>query len=269
MFSFFVAVSVGVVLFKLLILTWLALRFIPNNCVGVVEKLWSASGSVPEGGIIALKGEAGYQADLLRGGIHFGLWRWQYRVHTCPLVIVPQGKIGYVYARDGQPLPPSQTLGRVVNCNYFQDARSFLKPAVAVPRDSTKVNEPVQVGQRGRQLAILREGVYAINPALFIVITEDAVYTLGRLLSTWELQNVKTWQRALLQVDGFTPVVIGQRCAPVTRCIPSSIKLSTALASSRFTTVLRSRRVRSLRRKWAAKSATRPITTIFKMRSVS
>ena len=39
------------------------------------------AGSVPEGRIIALGREAGYQADLLRGGIHFGLWRWQYRVH--------------------------------------------------------------------------------------------------------------------------------------------------------------------------------------------
>lgn len=204
MFSFVVAIVIGVVFFTLLFLPWFALRLIPNSCVGVVEKLWSASGSVPEGGIIALEGEAGYQADLLRGGIHFGLWRWQYRVHVCPLVIVPQGKIGYVYARDGQPLPPSQTLGRVVDCNYFQDARSFLQPT------SNKLNEQFPVGQRGRQLAILREGVYAINPALFIVITEDAVYTLDRLLSTWELQNVTSWQRALVQVDGFTPVVIGQ-----------------------------------------------------------
>ncbi|QDU28031.1 SPFH domain / Band 7 family protein [Anatilimnocola aggregata] len=209
MFFFLVLLGVVAIGFKLLLLTWLALRFIPNNCVGVVEKLWSASGSVPEGGIMALEGEAGYHADLLRGGIHFGLWRWQYRVHVCPLVIVPQGKIGYVYARDGQPLPPSQTLGRVVDCNYFQDARSFLKPAT-IQRENGKEPEPRQVGQRGRQLAILREGVYAINPALFIVITEDAVYTLHRLISTWEMQNVSTWQRALVNVDGFKPVVIGQ-----------------------------------------------------------
>ena len=33
---------------------------------------------------------------------------------SCPLVTIPQGKIGYVYARDGKPLPPSQTLGSVV-----------------------------------------------------------------------------------------------------------------------------------------------------------
>ena len=67
---------------------------------------------MPEGQIIALNGEAGYQAELLRGGIHFGYWRWQYRVHKVRLVTISQGKIGYVYARDGEPLPPSQTLGQ-------------------------------------------------------------------------------------------------------------------------------------------------------------
>src|SRR5262245_1082476 len=105
---------------------WLTTRYIPNNYVGIVEKLWSRSGSVSEGSILALNGEAGYQADLLRGGVHFGLWRWQYRIHKARLVTVPQGKIGYVYARDGEPLQPSQTLGRVVPCNNFQDARAFL-----------------------------------------------------------------------------------------------------------------------------------------------
>jgi uncharacterized membrane protein YqiK len=190
-------VAGGVLLFA----AWLTLRFIPNNYVGVVEKLWSASGSVPEGHILALNGEAGYQADLLRGGIHFGLWRWQYRVHLCSLVTVPQGKIGYVYARDGQPLPPSQTLGSVVECNNFQDARSFLVG---------QAEDPHRAGQRGRQLAILREGVYAINPALFMVITEDSVYALRGVLSQHELATVRSWQEELKAANGFAPVVIGE-----------------------------------------------------------
>ena len=159
------------------------LRYIPNNRVGIVEKLWSAKGSVPEGRIIALNGEAGFQADLLRGGIHFGLWRWQYRIHKVPLVTVPQGKIGYVYARDGEPLPPSQTLGRVVACNNFQDARAFLSASRRRPTTASRV------GQRGRQRAILREGVYAINLALFVVITEDTVYRLRPPAAQRELRD--------------------------------------------------------------------------------
>src|SRR5262245_24470150 len=186
--------------FALLFAAWLTLRFIPNHAVGVVEKLWSAKGSVPEGQILALSGEAGFQADLLRGRIHFGYWRWQYRVHLCPLVTVPQGKIGYVYARDGQPLAPSQTLGHAVACNNYQDARAFLK-------GDEKSNRR---GQRGRQLVILREGVYAINPALFVVITEDAAYSLRSLLTKHELATVRSWQEDLAAIEGFAPVVIGQ-----------------------------------------------------------
>jgi uncharacterized membrane protein YqiK len=195
-----------VVSLKLLFLAWLALRFIPNNYVGVVEKLWSAKGSVPEGHILALHGEAGYQADLLRGGIHFGLWRWQYRVHLCPLVTVPQGKIGYVYARDGQPLPPNQTLGRTLPCNHFQDARAFLVGQAS----SLPAGKMEPTGHRGRQLAILREGVYAINPALFVVLTEDAVYTLRHLLTRQELAVIVEWQEELQVIDGFEPIVIGK-----------------------------------------------------------
>ena len=165
----------GAILIIVLAMTiiWLTVRVIPNDQVGVVEKLWSAEGSVPEGRIIALNGEAGYQADLLRGGLHFGLWRWQYRIHKVPLVTVPQGKIGYVYARDGEPLPPSQTLAQVVECNNFQDARTVPERRVGPPR--------ALCGQRGRQRAILREGVYAINLALFVVITEDTVYRAAGL----------------------------------------------------------------------------------------
>src|SRR5262249_44070974 len=118
--------ALAALLLLLFVTEGLGMRYIPNNRVGVIEKLWSARGSVSEGRIIALTGEAGFQPALLRGGLHFGLWRWQYRIHKVQLVTVPQGKIGYVYARDGQPLEPSQTLGRVVHCNNFQDARAFL-----------------------------------------------------------------------------------------------------------------------------------------------
>src|SRR5260370_32704367 len=143
--------GVGVLLIAVLVLlfAWLSLRYIPNQQVGVIEKLWSRAGSVPEGTIIAVNGEAGFQADLLRGGLHFGLWRWQYRVHRCPLVTIPQGKVGYIYARDGESLLPSQTLGHVVDCNYFQDARAFLGQLGPDRAAGAR-------GQRGRHRHILR-----------------------------------------------------------------------------------------------------------------
>ncbi len=193
--------AVAFVLGVLLLCELLGMRYIPNNRVGIVEKYWSTAGSVSEGRIIALRGEAGLQADILRGGVHFGLWRWQYRIHKVELVTVPQGKIGYVYARDGEPLGPSQTLGRVTDCNKFQDARAFLGDGAAEG----------EFGQRGRQRAIIREGVYAINLALFVVMTEDVVYRL-EVQTGRELETLKAWQDQLRNVDGFSPVVIG---APV------------------------------------------------------
>ena len=182
-----------------LFLLWLCVRYIPHNRVGVVEKLWSGRGSLDEGRIIALNGEAGYQAKLLRGGLHFGYWRWQFRIHKTRLVTIPQSEIGYVYARDGEPLSPSQTLGRVVPCNNVQDANVFLDPGVEHPR-----------GQRGRQRAILREGVYAINPALFVVITNSEVFALPQVQEPHERTAVSQWQEELRGVNGFQPIVIGR-----------------------------------------------------------
>jgi uncharacterized membrane protein YqiK len=183
-----------VALFSLFIVALLTfgVRYIPNDRVAIVEKFWSSKGSVKAGKIIAAHGEAGYQADILRGGVHFFLGRWQHRIHKAPLVTIPQGKIGYVYARDGDALLPSQTLARVVDCNNFQDARAFLA-----------------TGQRGRQRAILREGVYAINVALFVVITEDVVFHLN-VDSRHELEKLISWQTELKAIGGFDPIVIGR-----------------------------------------------------------
>jgi uncharacterized membrane protein YqiK len=177
------------------------MRYIPNSRVGIVEKLWSLRGSLSEGRVIALNGEAGYQVDVLRGGLYFFYWPWQYRIHKVPLTTVSQGKIGYVFARDGEPLKPEQTLGRVVPCNNFQDARAFICGGEG-PKS--------RGGQRGRQRAILREGVYAINLALFVVITEERTYRLE-----WdrrsEGQTFDRWHRELLTGHGFDPVLVGGR----------------------------------------------------------
>ena len=190
------------------VFAWLSMRYIPHNSVGVVEKLWSLSGSVSEGRILALDGEAGYQAELLRGGLHLGLWRWQYRLHKVPLVTIRQGRIGYVYARGGESLPPSQTLGRIVECNNFQDARAFLGNGIARTSDTVHSADAVH-GQRGRQRSILREGVYAINPALFVVMTEDAVFSLRNLQGSQEAKAISDWQRVLSDIGGFSPLVVG------------------------------------------------------------
>jgi uncharacterized membrane protein YqiK len=172
--------------------SWLlGLRYIPHSSVGIIEKYWSNRGSLKEGRIVAANGEAGFQTRLLRGGLHWGLFPWQYRIHRQPLVTVSEGKIGYVYARDGQPLLPIQTLGSVVESNHFQDAQAFLANG----------------GQRGRQRMVLREGVFAINCALFVIITEDNVFS-GPVRER-EQTKYGDWQRQLAAARAFDPVVIG------------------------------------------------------------
>jgi uncharacterized membrane protein YqiK len=54
-------------------------RYIPNNQVGIVEKLWSPKGSITSG-FIALNGEAGFEPEILRGGIHIFI-PFTYRLH--------------------------------------------------------------------------------------------------------------------------------------------------------------------------------------------
>ena len=176
----------------LALLVWLiGVRYIPHSRVGIIEKLWSSQGSLREGRIVATQGEAGFQANMLRGGLHVLYFPWQYRIHRQPLVVVPEGRIGYVYARDGAALPPTQTLAKGSGSALFQDAEAFLRNG----------------GQRGRQRAILREGVYAINLSLFVVITEDRIYT-GPVTDS---DKYADWQRQLATQRGFLPVVVGTK----------------------------------------------------------
>ena len=122
--------------------------------VGVVVKRFANKSLLP-GHLIALAGEAGLQADMLAPGLHFGYWPWQYRVIKMPVTVVPQGEIALVVAADGCSIPSERILGKVVDCDNFQDARKFL----------------VNGGEKGRQIGILTAGTYRINSALFTIIT--------------------------------------------------------------------------------------------------
>lgn len=182
-------ILVAVVVLYLLIFQIFGLRIIGSNEVAVVEKWWSRKGSLKDS-IIALHGEAGYAPDLLRGGMHFKS-ALMYKIHKYPLITVPQGQIAYLFARDGLPLSPTQTLGKVVSqANNFQDVRGFLQNG----------------GQRGPQRGILREGTYAINLAQFIVITPSDIKAIGNSRS--ERAELASMQQTLLERDAFRPVVI-------------------------------------------------------------
>src|SRR5262245_20678789 len=133
----------------------LGLWVIAANESGLVVKRFGPP--LASGRIVALNGEAGYQARLLPPGWHFGLWRWRYRVLKVAVVIVRPGDIALIVAADGAPIPPERVLGRTVGCDNVQDAEAFLRNG----------------GERGRQSAFLTAGTYRINPALFEVVTTE------------------------------------------------------------------------------------------------
>ena len=181
------AVAVALVLLVLFTFTRMV-RYVGNNRVAIIEKLWSRNGSIG-GGLIALSREAGFQPEVLRGGYHF-FFPFQYRIHTQPLVTIPQGQIGYVFARDGLPLGPTQTLASNVRTADFLDVRAFLTNG----------------GQKGPQRAILREGTYAINLAQFVILTAERIYGL-------ELENADdglfTEMKSVIDArNGFQAVVL-------------------------------------------------------------
>jgi uncharacterized membrane protein YqiK len=180
----------GVVVLLALLKLANILCYIPNSQVGIVEKLWTIKGSVADG-FIALNGEAGFEPEVLRGGLH-PLFPFMYRIHRSDLVTVGQGKIAYVFARDGAPLGVSQVLGGndTEDKSDFEDARRFLLAG----------------GQKGPQRKILREGTYAINTTQFAIITDERVY--GNALSVQERSVLDGMQLTIAERWGFTPVML-------------------------------------------------------------
>jgi uncharacterized membrane protein YqiK len=135
---------------------------VPDDSIGIVNKKWvifGANRSLPDGAIVALRGEAGIQADTLAPGLHFWLWPWQFEIQLQKFVTVPTGGVGVVSSRDGARLPAGRVLAKRVECSGFQDARSFL----------------AQGGQRGPQMAVIPPGTYRINTALFTVELQKAL----------------------------------------------------------------------------------------------
>jgi uncharacterized membrane protein YqiK len=176
----------------LLAVLWLitsTLKLIPNNRVGIKEVRFTLGGKKLKSGIIALNGEAGFEPRLLRGGFNF-LIPFLQTAHIVPLVTIPQGKIGYVFARDGQSLSPQQTLGINPPGTTYEDTEAYLRNG----------------GQKGPQRQILREGTYAINLAQFVVLTEDQVYALR--LNYDEDQRLQQAAEDIARRGGFHPVII-------------------------------------------------------------
>jgi uncharacterized membrane protein YqiK len=189
-------------LLVILVLAWFApllsgAVFIRERQVGIVIKKFGSL-SLPPGHLIALEGEAGYQADTLAPGLHFGYFRWQYRILKTHVTIVPQGEIALVVAADGAAIPAERILGRVVDCDNFQDARKFL----------------LNGGEKGRQLAIITAGTYRINTALFTVIASDNAQEHAMTYAQLTLQRVEPDMVGIVTALDGQPIEAGEIAGP-------------------------------------------------------
>src|ERR1700680_4104522 len=77
----------------------LGIAMIPDDGIGIVTKKFVLFGShktLPDGKIIALAGEAGFQADTLAPGLYFWYWPWQYSIEIVPFLTIPPSPLGIV-----------------------------------------------------------------------------------------------------------------------------------------------------------------------------
>ena len=155
------AITIALVLiFYKLFFRLFGIIIVPQDKIGLVTKKFVLFGShkeLPDGHIIAVKGEAGFQARTLAPGIYFWFWVWQYEIKLAPLMVIPQGKIGLVVAKDGNELETGRILARKVECDTFQNAEAFMTIG----------------GRKGRQSAFMTSGTYRINSFLFDIIIAD------------------------------------------------------------------------------------------------
>ncbi|MDX2151941.1 MAG: SPFH domain-containing protein [Bryobacteraceae bacterium] len=147
------AALVTLVLLSQVLFGWVLIK---EDQVGHVVKKFG-SRRLPPGRLVAVAGEAGYQAEILPPGLHFWYWPWMFRVDKKQVVRIEPGRIGMVVAKDGAPLPADRILARRVECDNFQDAVAFLRNG----------------GQKGKQSAVLTAGLYRINLVLFEVFVGD------------------------------------------------------------------------------------------------
>jgi len=187
----------GLALVLLSLFLWVSTRFIREDESGLVIKRFGPR--LPPGRIVAMNGEAGYQAKMLNPGLHFPMWRWRYKIVRVPLVVVSPGEIALVVAADGAAIPSERVLGKEVRCNQFQDADAFLRGG----------------GERGRQLAFVTAGSYRINPALFEVVSADRASHYGLARDLLDVYQMPPDRVGIVTVLDGRPIAAGDLAGPI------------------------------------------------------
>ena len=155
-----ILIGVLVVFALLLVLLWVAgvVVNIGGQQVGLIERRLIGRG-LPEGRVVAMKGEVGVQARVYAPGLHFQI-PFLYKVRKANMVIVAEDEVGVVECIDGHPLEPGRIFARrVPGHDSYQDGEAFLRNG----------------GQKGTQIDVLPPGQFRINTYLFRIRVEKAL----------------------------------------------------------------------------------------------
>jgi uncharacterized membrane protein YqiK len=180
------------IFYKFILCVFFGMVIVPENRIGLVTKkfvLFGANRELPDGRIIATKGEAGFQAKTLAPGLYWSMWPWQYGVDMVPFTVIPEGKIGLILSKDGAEIPTGRILARKVDSDNFQDAEKFLNNG----------------GQRGRQTAFMTAGSYRINTHLFETTITDQILineNMVGIVTTMDGEPITIGQIAGKFIDG-------------------------------------------------------------------
>ncbi len=183
---------VCIILYKYILRFFFGMVIVPEDRIGLVTKkfvLVGANRALPDGRIIATKGEAGFQAKTLAPGLYFGMWFWQYIINMQQFTIIPEGKIGLIMAKDGSEIPTGNILGQKVESDNYQDASAFLTNG----------------GQRGRQTSYITSGSYRINTLLFQISVTDMIRiqeSMVGIITSLDGQPIEAGQIAGKMIEG-------------------------------------------------------------------
>jgi uncharacterized membrane protein YqiK len=158
MLEFLIGAGAFFLVFLFLVLFGGMLANIGGQQIGILERRYFGR-ALPEGRVVAMRGEVGFQARVLQPGLHV-LPPFIYRVQKDAMFLVNEDEVGIVESIDGRPLDPGRIFGRrVPGHDTFQDGEAFLRNG----------------GQKGPQIDILPPGKYRINSYLFRVRLEPAL----------------------------------------------------------------------------------------------
>lgn len=182
---------VAVICFGIAIFTLMgtSIVYVGADQLAVKRQVYGFGGQLEEGRIIAINGENGYQADIIAPGFHFVPFINVINdVEYFPVLEVPGGHYAMLEARDGLDLPEGAIMAPewpTASFNQMLDARYFL----------TEGN-----GYKGRQVTVLRPGVYRINPYLFTATIGTSTSTI-----TWSHNGERTSQTTLRTTETEVP----------------------------------------------------------------